>query len=144
MTMTKRSPDADSGVIIEPLYQAGPPTPIVIEILDEDAPEDRYTRLRQLGWDMELLRTASVLVVGAGALGNEVLKNLALLGVGRILVVDMDRIEDTNLARSALFRPGDVGRLKAEVAAERVRDLNPDVAIMACTGTVQEAIGLGV
>ncbi|HJO81832.1 MAG TPA: ThiF family adenylyltransferase, partial [SAR202 cluster bacterium] len=61
---------------------------------------DRYTRLVELGWNMDLLRRGTVLVVGAGALGNEIIKNLALAGVGNVLVVDLDEIETHNLTRS--------------------------------------------
>ncbi|CAG0935163.1 Sulfur carrier protein ThiS adenylyltransferase [Thermoflexales bacterium] len=113
---------------------------------DEEAIQDRYTRIRQLGWDLERLQNASALVVGAGALGNEVLKNLALLGWGHIIVVDMDTIEDSNLARSVLFRQEDVvdQSYKAEVAARRVREINSDVNILPIVGTVQDNIGLGV
>ena len=54
--------------------------------------DDRYARLRLIAWwDQERLRRATVLVVGAGALGNEVLKNLALVGIGHLVVVDYDR-----------------------------------------------------
>ena len=66
---------------------------------------DRYSRFRLIAWwDQEKLARSRFLVVGAGALGNEVLKNLALLGVGYIHVVDFDRIEESNLTRSVLFR----------------------------------------
>ena len=53
---------------------------------------DRYSRLRLIGWwDQDKIRAAKVLVVGAGAIGNEVLKNLALLGVGQVWVIDSTR-----------------------------------------------------
>ena len=88
--------------------------------IDDD---DRYSRLRLIAWwDQERLARAKILVVGAGALGNEVLKNLALLGIGTTYVVDFDTIEPSNLARSVLFRVADRGRSKAEVAAERARN----------------------
>ena len=70
---------------------------------------DRYTRLRQLGWDMDVLRRSVVLVVGAGALGNEIIKNLALAGLGNLLIIDPDTIETHNLTRSVLFRASNVG-----------------------------------
>ena len=80
--------------------------------------EDRYERFRLIEWwNQDRLKAASALVVGAGALGNEVAKNLALLGVGRIWIADFDRIETTNLTRSALFRGSDVGKWKAQVLA---------------------------
>ena len=68
-------------------------------------------------WDREVVENARVLVVGAGALGNEVIKNLVLMGVGHIYVIDFDTIEAANLSRSPLFRESDAGRNKAEVAA---------------------------
>ena len=63
---------------------------------------------------------ARALVVGAGALGNEIVKNLALLGWGNVLIADMDRIENSNLSRSILYRESDNGQFKAEVAARVV------------------------
>lgn len=73
------------------------------------------------GWNQESLRQARVLVVGAGALGNEVAKNLALSGVGQIWIVDRDLVEATNLTRCILFDSSDIGMPKAERAAERLR-----------------------
>lgn len=105
---------------------------------------NRYKRIEELGWDMELLQNTTVMVVGAGALGNEVLKNLALLGVGNILVADMDTIEDHNLTRTVLFRESDIGRYKVEVAAERLKEMNPDVNVIPVVGKVQDAFGRGV
>ncbi|MEZ4888185.1 MAG: ThiF family adenylyltransferase [Chitinophagales bacterium] len=105
---------------------------------------NRYKRIEELGWSMELLQNATVMVVGAGALGNEVLKNLALLGVGTILVTDMDTIEDHNLTRTVLFREGDIGRYKVEVAAEKLKEMNPDVQVIPVIGKVQDVFGRGV
>src|SRR5689334_23641539 len=93
---------------------------------------DRYGRFRLISWwRQEKLAAAKILVVGAGALGNEVLKNLALLGAGHLFVIDFDTIEATNLTRSVLFRAGDAGKSKAERAAAAVRALNPDVRVRA-------------
>lgn len=94
-------------------------------------------------WDSERVAKARVLVVGAGALGNEVLKNLALLNTGYTFITDFDRIEYGNLSRSVLFRPDDVGRLKSEVAAERVREINPNCRIDWHTGDIVYDLGLG-
>ncbi len=106
---------------------------------------DRYSRLRLIGWwDQDKIRAAKVLVVGAGAIGNEVLKNLALLGVGRIWVIDLDEIEDSNLTRSVLFRHEDCGKSKAIAAAEEVVNINPDVKITPIHGNVITDIGLGL
>jgi adenylyltransferase/sulfurtransferase len=107
--------------------------------------EDRYARLRLIGWwDQEKLAKSRVIVVGAGALGNEVLKNLALVGVGRIHVVDFDQVQNSNLSRSVLFRATDNQRAKAEVAAEMVRELNPDCLILPIVGDVLSCLGLGL
>ena len=113
--------------------------------LSLDCAEDRYSRLRLIHWwDQERLARATVMVVGAGAIGNELIKDLALLGVGRVLIVDMDEIEHTNLSRSVLYRAHDVGRSKAEVAAERASEMNPDVLAQAAVSNVIDDIGLGV
>jgi len=107
--------------------------------------EDRYARHRLIeGWDQERLAAAKVMVAGAGAIGNEVIKLLAMMGFGHILIVDFDQIEITNLTRSALFRDKDFGRPKAIVAAERAREINPDVAVAALQGDLRFDLGLGV
>ena len=111
-------------------------------IIDDD---DRYSRLRLIAWwEQEKLAAARVLVVGAGALGNEVLKNLALLGVGTVHVVDFDRIEESNLTRSVLFRSRDKGRSKAEAAVEALRDMNPDTVVHGLDGNIITDVGLGL
>ena len=113
-----------------------------ILILDDD---DRYARLRLISWwRQEKLLASKVLVVGAGALGNEVLKNLALLGVGQIFVIDMDTIDKSNLTRSVLFRAEDRGLRKVDVAAVRTRELNPDVRVTPIHGDVMLDLGLGL
>lgn len=75
------------------------------------------------------LAQARVLIVGVGGLGNPVASLLAAMGVGHLTLVDHDQVDTTNLARQLLFRQSDVGRDKVEVAAKRLRDLNPHVAI---------------
>jgi adenylyltransferase/sulfurtransferase len=75
----------------------------------------------------EAIRNGSVLVVGAGGLGAPALYYLAAAGVGRIGIVDDDVVELSNLQRQILFATADIGRSKAEVAAERLRALNPEV-----------------
>lgn len=114
-----------------------------IVITDPDT--DRYHTFGYISWwQQEVVRDATVLVVGAGALGNEVLKNLALMGIGNVMVADFDTIEDANLSRSVLFRTSDRGRRKSEVAAERVKELNSDVKVKAWHGDVNYELGLGV
>jgi adenylyltransferase/sulfurtransferase len=117
----------------------------VINIASEELEEDRYSRLRLIPWwDQERLKNATVMVVGAGAIGNELIKNLTLLGIGRILIFDMDAIENTNLTRSVLYRAKDVGRYKCEVAAERAMEINPDVKAKAFICNIIDDLGLGV
>jgi len=114
-------------------------------IIIEDEIEDRYSRLRLIPWwDQELLQGAKVLVIGAGALGNEILKNLALVGIGNILVLDMDRVENSNLSRSVLFRSKDEGKSKAEAASAMVKEINPDCRIKWLGKNVVYDLGLGV
>lgn len=95
-------------------------------------------------WERETVQSARVMVVGAGALGNEVLKNLALMGVGALFIADFDEIEAANLSRSVLFREGDNGQRKSEVAARRIRELNPDIRVQYFHGDVTTDLGLGI
>ncbi len=100
-----------------------------------------------LSWfKIDKVKNAKVMVVGAGALGNEALKNLALFGVGNIVVVDFDRIEYSNLTRSVLFRPEDAdkGFYKAEVAAKRLKEINPTIYVQAICGNLANDVGLGL
>jgi molybdopterin/thiamine biosynthesis adenylyltransferase len=109
------------------------------------AEEDRYARHRLIDWwDQERLRRARILVVGAGAIGNEVIKNLALLGVGHLLIVDSDTVEISNLTRSVLFRAGDKGRPKAEVAAECAAEIDPEIEVRSLVGDLEFDVGLGL
>jgi len=77
-------------------------------------------------WDQQIVRDAKIFVMGAGAIGNETLKNLVLLGVTNIFICDMDTIEKSNLSRTLLFRRGDENNLKAKVAAQRLEEMSPD------------------
>jgi len=95
-------------------------------------------------WEREKVENAKVMVVGAGALGNEVIKNLTLMGIGSIFIVDFDTIEMANLSRSVLFRESDSGREKAEIAAARAKDLNPNVHVQYFHGDVTTELGLGI
>jgi adenylyltransferase/sulfurtransferase len=77
----------------------------------------------------ERLLASRALVVGAGGLGAPVIAYLAAAGVGHIGIADYDRVELSNLQRQILFETGDIGRLKAEAAKDRVFELNPDVRV---------------
>src|SRR5437763_814226 len=79
-----------------------------------------------------------------GALGNEVAKNLTMMGVQLIVVVDRDTVDLTNLTRSVFYREADRGLPKATVLAGRLSELNPDVAAWGVVGSVPGALGLGV
>ena len=89
---------------------------------------------------------ARVMVVGCGALGNEVLKNLVLMGVTHIVVVDFDIVEMGNLTRSVLFTKSDAERkrLKVEVVAERLQQMNAAVEVTAICGDIAYDVGLGL
>ncbi|MGB7156581.1 MAG: ThiF family adenylyltransferase [Tepidisphaeraceae bacterium] len=121
----------------------------VMQITPEDGrpaeADDRFDRFRLIGWwDQRKLAAAKVLVVGAGALGNEIIKNLALLGVGNILIADKDRIEHSNLSRSVLYRAADAGLPKAQVAARAAKDIYPDLNVHFFDGDVVHDLGMGV
>jgi sulfur-carrier protein adenylyltransferase/sulfurtransferase len=102
---------------------------------------DRYARqaiLPEIGEaGQERLRRARLLFVGAGGLGSAALPYLAGAGVGRITIIDPDRVDRTNLHRQILYGERDVGRPKATAAADRLRDLNPDIEIVAIEGSVE-------
>jgi len=100
-----------------------------------------------LSWfEAQKVKDARVLVAGAGALGNEVLKNLALFGVGNIVIVDFDTIEHSNLTRSVLFRAEDADKksYKAAVAAQRIREINPAVRVLPINEHLETGVGLGI
>ncbi len=106
--------------------------------------ESRFDRQERITWwDQDRLARARVLVVGAGALGNEVVKNLVLVGVGSVVVVDFDTIETSNLSRCVFFRPEDEGRSKAETLAERASEISPATTVVGVDGDVR-ALGTGV
>lgn len=103
----------------------------------------RYLRHDLIDWfSQSAIADTEVIVIGAGAVGNEVLKNLSLLGVGKIKIFDFDKIEEHNLTRSVLFRDTDVGRYKSEVAAKRISDLDPNVAATAFVGDFWNLLGI--
>jgi len=92
----------------------------------------RQTTLPELGEAGQAkLRAASVLVIGAGGLGSPASIYLAAAGVGRIGLVDFDRVDVTNLHRQILYGTSDVGRPKLEAARARLLDLNPEIAVTA-------------
>jgi len=104
---------------------------------------DRYLRHSLIDWfPQDRVRAARVAVIGAGAVGNEVVKNLALLGAGAIDVYDFDRVELHNLTRAVFLRESDVGRPKASALAARAGDVDPAVALRAVEGDFWNTLSL--
>jgi molybdopterin/thiamine biosynthesis adenylyltransferase/rhodanese-related sulfurtransferase len=99
-------------------------------------PDDARRYARQLSLPgmgpegQERLRNATVALVGVGGLGCPAALYLAAAGVGRLVLVDGDRVDATNLHRQVLYGTSDVGRPKVEAAAERLLDLNPGVEVV--------------
>jgi adenylyltransferase/sulfurtransferase len=93
----------------------------------------RYSRhliMPEVGMEGQLkLKAAKVLCIGTGGLGAPLGLYLAAAGVGRIGLVDFDKVDVTNLQRQILFDNTDVGRLKIEAASDRLRGMNPDIQI---------------
>nr|MDO8108751.1 ThiF family adenylyltransferase [Candidatus Sigynarchaeota archaeon] len=92
-----------------------------VESINQDL-FDRQKRLK--GWDQEKIRTSTVLVVGAGATGNELVKNLTLMGIGKIYLVDFDNVDRSNLNRCVFFKESDVGKtqFKANIVARNAME----------------------
>ena len=100
-----------------------------------------------LSWfKKDKVKNARVLVAGAGALGNEVVKNLALFGVGHIYVCDFDQIEISNLTRSVLFREEDAYNhaYKVEIVAKRAKEINPQIEVTPIVGNLFSEVGFGL
>lgn len=102
--------------------------------------DDRYERSKRIEWlDLGSVAKAKVLMIGAGALGNEVAKDLVLSGFRRITIVDMDCVVGSNLNRCLFFSDDDARekRMKAEVVAEGLRKLSKEAKPQAIVGKVQ-------
>ncbi len=97
--------------------------------------QDRYSRhysLREIGIiGQQKLSQARVLIIGLGGLGCPLSQILSASGIGALVLVDGDKIEESNLARQLLFGPSDIGKYKAEVARRQLEHLNPDIEIIA-------------
>src|SRR6202050_502559 len=110
-----------------------PPAPAVKGVALSKEEILRYSRhliMPEVGMEGQLrIKAAKVLCIGTGGLGAPLGLYLAAAGVGRIGLVDFDVVDSTNLQRQVLFGTSDVGRPKTEAAAERLRNLNPDIQI---------------
>lgn len=116
-----------------------------VSISSAQVTEDRYSRFRLIQWwDQGKIAAARVLVVGAGALGNEILKNLALLGFRQVLVVDLDTIELSNLSRTVLYTEADIGKTKATVAAAAFNRIATEGRARGLDANITSEVGLGV
>lgn len=100
-----------------------------IESIDSDM-FDRQKRIK--GWDQAKIQNSTVMVIGAGAIGNELVKNLVLTGIGKILLIDYDFINPSNLNRCILFsiEGAKQNEYKADVIKEACTNLNPDTEII--------------
>ena len=103
------------------------------ELTNEDMQRfSRQIMLEEIGFvGMEKLRDAKVCVVGVGGIGNPIVTQLAAMGVGKLKIVDRDVVEISNLHRQHLYNEDDIGKVKVEVAAERLKKMNPHVEIEA-------------
>jgi len=107
--------------------------------------EDRFSRFRLIPWwDQSKIANCRLLVIGAGALGNEILKNTALLGFHKVVIVDGDRIDESNLSRTILYRSQDTGKFKANVAAKAYQEIASDSRVQPLVENVMHGCGLGL
>lgn len=107
--------------------------------------DGRFSRFELISWwEQERLKRSRILIIGAGALGNELVKNCALTGIGNLFVADMDRIENSNLTRSVLFREANNGQFKSDVACEAAHGIYPQIKTQAFKGNIVHDLGLGV
>ncbi len=109
---------------------------------------DKFSRqvmLEEIGYAGQLkLKNAKVCVVGTGGLGHPIISRLATMGVGILRIIDRDVIELSNLHRQMMFDEDDVGQVKVEVAAKKLKKLNPDCKIEALAVSVNDYTALEV
>ena len=92
--------------------------------------DDRYSRQSLIpGWDQSKLANSTVILVGVGAIGSYVGTILSSSGIKNLIIIDFDTIELSNLNRQLLYRDEDLGKSKSEVAAKRLKELNPMINV---------------
>jgi molybdopterin/thiamine biosynthesis adenylyltransferase len=101
---------------------------------------DRQERIPN--WNQKLLTDAVVVVVGVGALGNEVARILVQSGVGTLVLCDHDVVEESNLCRSVLFRPNQIGKLKVHAAAHSLQEYSSEVQVDCRPTQLVHGVGL--
>ncbi len=100
--------------------------------------EGRYHRQKLIKkWSQDKIRNSTVFIAGMGALGCPIAANLAMIGIGKIIMADYDTIELSNLARQFLFTDDDIGKNKVIVAKEKLSQLNPEVEVLAINDKIQ-------
>ena len=108
-----------------------------------DLVEDQYDRQKKITWwDQETLKNSKILIIGAGALGNEISKNLSLVGIGKITIIDNDIVDLTNISRCVFFDENDIGLPKSKLLSERInsfRNINSNYFV----SKVQD-LGIGI
>ena len=93
---------------------------------------ERFKRIRALVGDtaMKKLQNATVMVVGCGAVGSFAVESLARCGVGRIIIVDFDTVAESNINRQLIAQTSTINQPKVDIAAARIRDINPDADVV--------------
>jgi adenylyltransferase/sulfurtransferase len=98
---------------------------------DEEERYQKHLTLKEIGYEGQLnLKKSSVLCIGAGGLGSSVLLYLAATGIGRIGIIDNDKVEKSNLQRQIIHETNTIGNLKIDSAKERIKKLNPNCEIL--------------
>ena len=94
---------------------------------DEEERYQKHFTLKEIGYEGQInLKNSSVLCIGAGGLGSSVLLYLAAAGIGKIGIVDNDRVEKSNLQRQIIHETNTIGNLKIDSARERIQKFNPN------------------